>query len=101
MTRQREAQTALQKQIAANEYYRTQNAVTLNQKKSLVQVKADPSKADAEEAAYQIVYDTEQTRIKAAQKVLADQITANEKFRSEHAVTLVQANAEPYVSKAI
>jgi len=28
--------------------------------------------------------------LKAAQKTLADQITANEKFRSEHAVTLVQ-----------
>ena len=100
MTRQREAQSALQKAIAANEHYRTQNAVTLNQKKSLAQV-TDPSKADAEEAAYQIVYDTEQTRIKAAKKTLADQVTANEKFRSEHAVTLVQAKAEPYVSKAI
>jgi Tfp pilus assembly protein PilE len=99
MTRQKEAQGALQAAIGANEHYRTQHAVTLGQKKSLAQVKADPSKADAEEAAYQVVYDTEQTRIKAAQKTLADQITANEKFRSENAVTLAQT--DPVPSKAI
>lgn len=62
---------------------------------SLFQLKSktDPSKADAEEAAYQKVYDAEQTRLKAAQKTLADQITANETFRTEHAVTLVQKKA--------
>lgn len=60
--------------------------------KSLAQLKAkaDPSKADKEEAEYQVVYDKEQTRLKKAQKDLADQITANEVYRSKHAVTLSQ-----------
>jgi len=90
MSRQKEAQGALQKAIGDAEHYKDTHAVS-----NLVQVKTDPSKADAEEAAYQKVYDTEQTRIKAAQKTLADQITANEKYRSEHAVTLAQVKADP------
>lgn len=85
------AEKTLADQITANEKFRAEHAVTLSQKKaSLAQVKEDPSKADAEEAAYQKVWEAEQTRMKAAEKTLADQITANEKFRAEHAVTLAQ-----------
>jgi hypothetical protein len=90
-TRMKAAEKALADQITANEVFRSEHAVTLSQKRSsLAQVKGDPSKADAEEAAYQIVWEAEQTRMKAAEKALADQITANEVFRSEHAVTLAQ-----------
>lgn len=82
----KKAQKDLADQIEANEKYRTEHAVTLSQKKSLAQ--SDPSLADQQEADYQKVYDTEQTRLKKAQKDLADQIAANEKYRTEHAVTL-------------
>ena len=90
-TRMKAAEKALADQITANEGFRAEHAITLAQHKvSLAQVKGDPSKADAEEAAYQKVYDAEQTRMKAAEKALSDQITANEKFRAENAVTLAQ-----------
>ena len=47
MSRQKEAQIALQKAIGDAEHYKDTHAVS-----NLAQVKADPSKADAEEAAY-------------------------------------------------
>lgn len=88
-TRMKAAEKALADQIIANEAFRAAHAVTLAQHRvSLAQVKGDPSKADAEEAAYQIVYDAEQTRMKAAEKALSEQITANEKYRAEHVITL-------------
>merc|ERR1712166_752598 len=81
-TRLKAAQKDLADHITANEKYRSEHAVTLSQKRaSLAQSKADPSLADTEEAAYQVIYDKEQTRLKAAQKDLADHITANEKYR--------------------
>merc|ERR1712166_872440 len=101
MGRLKAAQKDLADHITANEEYRSEHAVTLSQKRaSLAQSKADPSLADTEEAAYQVIYDKEQTRLKAAQKDLADHITANEKYRSEHAVTLSQKRASLAQSKA-
>ena len=92
-TRLKAAEKALATQITANETFRSKNAVTLSQ--------GEPSKADAIEAAYQKVWTTEQTRLKAAEKGLADQITANEVFRSKNAVTFAQAKAEPSKAEEI